>query len=47
MMLEYIPDLLVFQNENSQLVNSLPYIDEKVDDAMKDRVNALIRKEML
>lgn len=46
-MLEYMPNLLVLQNEYANLVTSLPYIDEKIDESAKTRVNDLIREEML
>lgn len=41
-MIEYLPDYLVFQNENSHLVTNLPYVDEKIEDSAKNKVNILI-----
>jgi hypothetical protein len=41
-MLEYLPNLLVLQNENAHLVTSLPYIDEKISDKDKIKVMDLI-----
>ena len=47
-MLEYHTggNYLVFDNPHSELVTALPYIDEKVDEAYRDRVQGLIREEM-
>lgn len=42
-----MPNLLVFQNEYAHLVNSLPYIDEKISDTDKNKVNDLIKQEMI
>lgn len=38
-----MPNLLVFQNENADLVNSLPYLDENINDNDKQKVNELVR----
>ncbi len=46
-MIEYLPNLLVLQNEHANLVASLPYLDEKIDESMKHKVNDLIQQEML
>ena len=48
LMLEYHAggNYLVFDNPHSELVTALPYIDEKVDEAYRDRVQGLIREEM-
>jgi hypothetical protein len=46
-MIEYLPNLLVLQNENANLVASLPYLDEKIDESMKHKVNDIIQQEML
>ena len=45
-MIEYMPNLLVLQNEYANLVTSLPYIDEKISDSDKNRVNDLIKSEL-
>jgi hypothetical protein len=45
-MIEYMPNLLVFQNENAKLVNSLPYIDERISESTKDKMNQLLQQEM-
>jgi Breast carcinoma amplified sequence 2 (BCAS2) len=47
-MLEYHANqnYLVFENENANLVTSLPYIDEDADPKYTDRVQELIRQEM-
>lgn len=45
-MVEYMPNLLVLQNEHANLVTSLPYIDEKIDEATKNQVGTLIQQEM-
>jgi hypothetical protein len=47
-MLEYHAgaNFLVFSNEYADLVTALPYIDDKVDEAYKGRVQDLIKEEM-
>jgi hypothetical protein len=46
MMIEYMPDYLVLQNEYSNLVTALPYLDAPIDDSSKMKVNELIKQEM-
>lgn len=45
-MIEYRPNYLVFQNEYAHLVNSLSYIDAKIDEKDKVLVNEAIKQEM-
>ena len=49
-MLEYMPDLLVLQNPNSDKVTSVAYLDQNLnpvyDEDLKARVQQMIRKQM-
>ena len=36
----------MLQNENARLVTALPYLDEKVEESMRSKVNELILLEM-
>jgi len=36
----------VLQNENARLVTALPYLDEKVEESMRSKVNDMILLEM-
>ena len=36
----------MLQNENARLVTALPYLDEKVEESMRSKVNDMILLEM-
>ena len=36
----------MLQNENARLVTALPYLDEKVEESMRSKVNEMILLEM-
>ena len=47
-MLEYMPDLLVLQNPNSDKVTSVAYLDQHLnpvyDEQLRQRVHCMVRK---